>query len=82
MCTGHIPLHHCLSVPDGWIGVLEFGTVVSVQVTSRKRASIVPHCNSIRVQHWYHLEDKCVSENLERGMEGKTGIHDNSATTG
>ena len=36
----------------------------SIQISARYIAAIVSNNNSIRIEHWYNLEDECVPEQL------------------
>ena len=51
-------------MPDGRKGVLEDRLVVPVEVSSREGAAVVTHDDPVRVDHWDHLEDEHVSQQL------------------
>ena len=58
------PLHHGLGVPDGWIGTLQFGAVVSVEVATSQGTPVVASNDPIRIEHGDHLEHKQLSKHL------------------
>ena len=48
----------------GRVWFFELGAIVSVEVPASQGATIVTNYHTVRVQHWYHLEDKSISKNL------------------
>jgi len=57
-------LHHELCVIEDWVLFAAWSDPLSVQILAYQGAPIVADDDSVGVQHWYDLEDKCTTEKL------------------
>ena len=57
---------HFARVPYAGKGLLEHRLVVSIEIASGQRASIVANNNAVRIEHRHYLEYEVVAQRLSR----------------
>jgi hypothetical protein len=60
----NLPADHQLCMPHRWVSFPDDSAVLPVQITSCQRTAVVANYHSVRVQHWYQLEDELVPQLL------------------
>ena len=63
---GEKPFDHFSRVPNGWIGILENGFVISIQIPTGQGTSVVSNDHSIRIEHGNNFKDKVIAQKLNK----------------
>lgn len=58
------PFDHFSRMPNGWIGILENGFIISIQISTGQGTSVVSNDHSIRIEHRNNFKDKVIAQKL------------------